>query len=225
MDRQLDSQSGGNPISQRVAALSYLLGSLAWLFSYPDKEQASVVTSSEFLIQCKRVLHEAELKEVAFEELFSRCEFESQFEESQRARIVRIEYTRLFITPPRLIRMEGSYWVQNRTLLSRKKGEKFAVGQVYGQLGLTSRSGSSDPSDHIVSELDFASYVAAAEARAWEGGDAVNAREWKCVRDDFVRDHLGELALGVASEVQRLSKNVFMLFYADLLRVAVSSRA
>lgn len=223
MGKKLGEPSDGYPLARQAAARSSVFETLAWLFSYPSREQARESTSEGFLARMARTLEDAALGDTVARPLFVVCEKEALQAEEQRVDRLRIEYTRLFVTPPRLVRMEGSHWVKRRTPLSRSKGEGFAVAQAYRELGLARKPEAKDPADHIVSELDYVSYVAAAEARAWEGGDAASAHEWRQLAESFLACHVSELATGVSSEVLRLSNNPFMRLYAGLLHDAVAS--
>lgn len=223
MDERFDGAPQGNPLAVRAASLSALFCTLAWAFSYPDREQAREWTSAAFCEECVGLARDAAVGTDALARFALRFDEAARLDGESRARQLRVEHTRLFVTPPRLVPLEGSHWVQHRTLLSRKKGEAFAVKQVYRELGLVNRAEVKDAADHLVSELDFCAYVASAEAGAWEGDDAASAREWKLLRDEFAKDHFGELAFSVAGEVLRLSDNPFLRFDAGLLQAVAAS--
>ena len=81
----------------------------------------------------------------------------------------------------------------------------------------------SEPADHLVSELDYAAYVTAAESQAWKGDDAANAREWKLLRDGFIKEHLHYCAFGVADAVLDATSNEHVRLHALLLKAVVGA--
>lgn len=207
-----------NPLHEHVYAAARLFRSAAWQFSYPDVENAKVFTSKEYL-DSHRVLFDAVAKGRSF--MVEECDtLESSlvgYPPEVRMTDFRREYTRLFITPPIRIPLVGSSWVKDKTPIARKKGEAYAVGQYYRSLGLVNQKTVRDPSDHLVSELDFISYVVFAEAEAWRGNDAVSALEWRDLKEEFLSNHLGEFAKKVSAEIQRETKNPFLLFSSHML--------
>lgn len=92
-------------------------------------------------------------------------------------------------------------------------------------MGAVRKAGSTLPCDHVACELDFVAFLAAAEAQALEEGRMSLACELKQTRERFVRDHLRDLAIGVSTEVQRLSSNPHLLFFARLLRAFIACSA
>lgn len=219
-----DDMPDGNPLAAKTAALSDLFRMLAWQFAYPSEQQARACTSLEYLDACRELVREAGIEGASLEGSFARFETAARLEADRRASLLRVEHTRLFITPPPLVRRDGAWWVKrNRTLASKKMGERCAVEQMYREQGLANRPGATDPPDHLVSELDFASFVASKEAGSWEEDDAAGARAWRQLREDFLKHHVEELALGVASEVVRASDNPFLRCYAALLQAVVVS--
>lgn len=208
-------------ISSRIAATSSLFCTLAWLFSYPSRNQVEDFASVEFLNEVRDLLQAASIDEAMMDESFARLHHEIQNCSRSDIADFRAEYTRLFISPPPPISLLGSRWVKNRSDLSRTKGERYAVREEYRALGLKLRDSVKDPSDHLVSELDYLCYVADAEARAWSENDVASAREWRTVGTTFMTTHLSDLALGVTREINRLSNNALMLFYAHLLETVI----
>ena len=220
------SNPGGfaSPTALRLAASAKLYSLLARMFSYPDRIEAQAYVSSDFLEICEGFVEEAgypDRVDAAVREAFVRATEEQGLEACGTD--LRVEYTRLFTAPPRPVSLVGSKWVHSRTLVSEQKGERYAVGQVYRELGLRNRASVHDPADHLVSELDFLFYVMRAESRAWRSDDLVMARDWRQLRDDFLTYHLRELAFGVSDAVGRMSKNAHMRYFAALLRLVVSN--
>lgn len=219
-----DDMPDENPLAAKTAALSALFRMLAWQFAYPSTQQARACTSLEYLAACRELVRKAGIEDVSLEDSFTRFEKAARLEEDRRASLLRIEHTRLFITPPPLVRRDWAWWVKrNRTLVSKKAGERCAVEQVYREQGLANRPGATDPPDHLVSELDFVSFATSEEAGSWAEDDAAGARAWRQLREDFLKHHMEELALGVALEVERASDDPFLLCYAALLRAVVVS--
>ena len=212
-------------LAGRAAALSTLACTLGWLFSYPTREVAEEATSLQFVARCYALIEEASPGASSrLGDGFGRCA-SAAGDAPARAAGLRREHTRLFLVPFRPVSLEGSKWVRDRTLLARKKGERFAVEQEYRSMGVARKPGSSAPCDHLSCELDYVSLLAAAEARALEDGAMSLARELKQERERFMRDHLDDLALGVSSRVQQLSANPFLAFHARLLGAFIASCA
>lgn len=217
MIEQHHLQSPEHLISLRVAACVSLFRLLAWVFSYPSKTEAEEIVSKEFFDLCTQLIDEAGLEQMMLSDA-SRV-FADSFDKKTSLNIkdYRIEFTRLFISPPPRISLEGYTWIKNRSDVSKRHGEKFAVSQDYRQLGLKMKADAKDPYDHLTSELDYMSYVANAEAQAWDAGDIASAREWRALGRSFMQDHLVDMAKGVSAETMRLSENVVIRFCAALL--------
>lgn len=207
-----------NPLYRRILSSAELFRLTAWSFSYPNIDQAKIMTSKEFLEVRKNLLKTAvKEKDLLTDEaaVLERLCFEESPE--KRAIDLRREHTRLFDAPPVLIPLCGGAWVKEKTLISRKKGEAFAVGQYYKELGLGNQETVKDPYDHLISELDFVSYVTLAEAEAWKEDDSTSAREWRMLREEFLESHLEEFAEKVSLEIQGETKSSFMRFSAQML--------
>lgn len=221
-DNPVRLQFAGQSFSQRIFALSALFSALAHLFSYPSREQLTQSSVQEFCEQCLLLVDMASIDRGPLDDLKKTIEdniLHDGFSDGQR---FRAEYTRLFITPPVIIKLKGSYWINNRTEISREKGEEYAVKQVYRQLGLKNQTGTVDPPSHLVSELDYLHYVTRAEAKAWEDNDVANAHEWRKLSNSFLKHHFTDLALGVSTRIQEHSNNSLMLFRAALLHAVTS---
>ncbi|NTU89817.1 MAG: molecular chaperone TorD family protein [Actinobacteria bacterium] len=207
-----------NPVHEHVLAAAQLFRSAAWQFSYPDVERAVLFTSKDSL-DSHRALFDAVAKGRSF--MVEECDALEDalvgYPPEKRAIDLRQEYTRLFITPPIRISLIGASWVKEKTLIARKKGEAYAVGQYYRSLGLVNQKPVRDPSDHLVSELDFTSYVVFAEAEAWRENDAESALEWRDLKEEFLSNHLAEFATKVSLEIQRETTSPFLLFSARML--------
>jgi TorA maturation chaperone TorD len=207
-----------NPLVDRLSAAVQLFRLTAWQFSYLDAESARILTSDES-VEDYRLLIDAASKGKPF--LVDECgalrEALARYPAEKRSSDLRQEYTRLFNAHPILISLNGSAWVKERTLVSRKKGEAFAVGQYYKELGLVNQDCVRDSYDHLVSELDFVSYVTSAEAEAWGDDNADSACGWRDLREDFVGNHMAEFAESVSLKIQRETENPFILFSAQLL--------
>lgn len=211
--------------ANRPSTLSALYALLSQLFSYPDRHQAEQRTSSAVLDQARALLQSLGAVEGLPVDVAARFEAQAAHPAALRAQEVRAEFTRLFCSYPRLVPLTGSHWVRrDRTAFSLDRGERAAVGLEYRKLGLKNRPGNGEPFDTLVSELDFLSYIAALEARAFEGGDAASAREWELLRADFCEHHFRELAQGVAGAVVRCSDNAALGLYAWLLDFLAEER-
>jgi len=207
-----------NPLCERVSAAARLFQLASWQFSYLDIKHAELFTSEESL-ESYRALCGAASQGRPF--MADECKtLESAlvgYPLEERIVDLRQEYTRLFIAPPILIPLVGSKWVKNKTLIAQKKGEAFAVGQYYRDLGLVNQSSVRDPDDHLISELDFISYVACAEAGAWCENDAASALEWRDLKEEFLDNHLNEFACNISRAIQHETNNPFIIFAARLL--------
>ncbi|VEG99587.1 Uncharacterized component of anaerobic dehydrogenases [Slackia heliotrinireducens] len=213
---------GRSATAVHLSAMAKLCSLLARVFSYPDRIEAQAYTSVEFLDICEGFVSEAGFPARIADDVCERfAEMSNRMDSEERGKALRVEYTQLFTLPPRPISLVGSKWVHNRTLASERKGERFAVDEVYRELGLRNKPTVRDPADHLVSELDFMHYILRAEARAWDNDDLVMARDWRQLRDDFLEYHLYELALGVAHAIDRMSSNAHMRYYAALLRLVI----
>lgn len=207
-----------NPLYERIFSAAELFRLTAWQFSYPAIDQAIVLTSREFL-----EAEESFLKAAAKEKNFLTTEFSVLKKlcvgegSKKRALEFRQEHTRLFDAPPILIPLCGGAWVREKTLISQKKGESFAVGQYYKELGLGNKEKVGDPYDHLISELDFISYVTLAEAKAWKENDSTSAKEWRVLREEFFENHFEDFAEQVSLEIQRETKNPFIRLSAQIL--------
>ena len=213
MGREFYHTSPEHSISSRIAATSTLFCLLAWLFSYPSKEQVEAISSPEFFKEVRSLIKTAALPFSSLEGFFPL--------DSPSVSNFRAEYTRLYISPPPSICLLGSRWVKKRTELSKARGEQLAVKEEYRKLGLKLRADVTEPADHLVSELDYMCYVTEAEADAWKGDDIASAREWRAIGSTFLADHLADVALGAASQIKRLSTNSLMLFNAALLELMI----
>lgn len=212
--------SGLEGITSRAAALSSLLSTLAQLFSYPSRKRAQEQTSVSLIDRCNALLAAAGFSATLPDDVCIRFASWAELSDDVRSTSVRSEITRLFYVSPRLVSLNGSDWVRaHPTAFSVSHGERAAVGLEYRNLGLRNRPGTNEPFDNLVSELDFLSYLASSEARAFEAGDAGSAREWEQIRTEFVDRHFGELAHGVASGIREKSDNAFLLLYAALLEI------
>lgn len=207
-----------NPLVDRLSAAAQLFQLAAWQFSYLDKDSARILTSDENVEDCRHLLDAVcKGRQFLVAEWNSLREALEGYPAEKRVTDLRQEYTRLFIAPPILISLNGSAWVKEKTLISRKKGEAFAVSQYYKELGLVNQRGVRDPYDHLVSELDFVSYVIAAETEAWSNNDSDSACGWRDTREDFLGNHLAEFAANVSLKIRRETQNPFIRFSAQLL--------
>lgn len=224
----------GNSLAGRLRALSSLACTLGWLFSYLSREAALEAVSTECAERCRALFAEAVHglrpvppipgEEVAAAALVDEAAGQTarplgEDDEGERAAAaLRRECTRLFYAPFQPVPLLGSKWVEQRNLLSRKTGERSAVEQECLRMGVVRKPASTNPSDHLSCELDFISFLAAAEADVLDAGDAASARELKKLRERFVDDHAGELAAAVSREVLARSSNVHLRFFAQLLQ-------
>ncbi len=207
-----------NPLYERVSAVARLFQLMSWQFSYLDIKHAELFTSEE-AVESYRVLCDAASQGRPF--MADECSILKNvligYLPEKRVADLRQEYTRLFIAPPILIPLAGSKWVKNKTLIAQKKGESFAVGQYYRDLGLVNQETVRDTYDQLTSELDFVSYVAYAEASAWRENDAASALEWRDLKEEFIDNHLAEFAHNVSYAIQNETDNAFMMFAAHML--------
>lgn len=213
----------GAVASSRTDALAHLFLLLSRAFSYPSKEEAAYLSSRTFMYDAFSLLELANIEDDhCVQSSLSFCNG-AALDADFRAHSLRLEQTRLFMSMPRLIPLEGTKWVKSGGSLAARQSERFAVEAVYRELGLRVRKGSPVPADHIVSELDYAAYVTAAEFQAWQGSDAASAHEWKRLRDEFIDLHLADLAFGLADAIQEKSHNVFLRGHACMLAAVVRS--
>jgi len=211
-----------NPLFGRVSAAARLFGLAAWEFSYLDIEDARNFTSDDTLAYVRSLLDAVSGgRPLLVRECDALAAALADYPPDRRVAELRQEHTRLFITPPIRISLNGAAWVKDRTLMSRKKGEAFAVIQYYRDQGLVSQSSAHVRPDSLVSELDFVSYVTAAEAEAWQVNDSASACAWRDLRGEFLSKHLDELARGVSAALERETENPFFLFWARMLVVLV----
>lgn len=223
MNEQLTTLPPHHSIALKVEALSSLFRILALLFTYPSKEQVLLFASREFLDGCQEVLHKASIASDLFAESYTRLKKDANKEGQTACDTFRAEYTRLFIAHPLRISLKGSAWIKKRGALSQQKGEAYSVGYEYRQLGLKHKKEVRDSFDHLVSELDYMSYLADAEAKAWDKGDVASACEWRELGNSFMEQHLFVFALGVSSNIQGLSQNRLMILVAALLEAVTKS--
>lgn len=211
-----------NPLFGRVSAATRLFQLTAWEFSYLDIENATSFTSDDTLAYVRSLLDAVSGgRPLLVRECDALAASLVDYPPDRRVAELRQEYTRLFITPPIRISLNGAAWVKDRTLISRKKGEAFAVSQYYRDQGLVSQASAHARPDSLVSELDFVSYVTAAEAEAWQVNDSASACAWRDLRSEFLSKHLDEFARGVSAAIERESENPFFLFWARMLVVLV----
>ncbi len=220
MGEQMNMREQVHPISLKVSSLASLFSILAFFFAYPSKEQIESLSPEQLIDECKKLILASNS---SFQGTFTKLKKDMLQNDRRGNSFFRAEYTRLFITPPTQISLKGSSWVKTRTQLSRAKGEAYAVSQIYRDIGLRNKAGTKDPYDHLVSELDYMSYVANAEVMAWNGGDAGSAYEWRKLGDVFMRQHFAELALGVSSQIECLSNNALMRLCGLMLGAVVAA--
>lgn len=213
-----------HPFARRAHARAKLTTTLAQLFGYPSFEQAKALVQTTFLEECRITARKARVhldEQLAASELLADGRIvgigrSCQGGQDQRdAQTLRIECTRLFWTYPRPVHLEGRYWVAQRG-----RGESHAVAECYRALGLRNKPGVTAPADSLASELDYVSYVLRAEAAAWDGEDSASALEWHNLYEDFIANHLGPQALGVAAALETNTNNPHLRFYSLLLHAA-----
>lgn len=203
----------------RTDAIAVLFRILSHAFSYPSIEQATWRTSLAFFRRTQELLSVACSGSSPLEWDMDALDADAE----DRAHALRVEHTRLFVVSPRVVPLVGTRWVTQPASLAERQSERARVQRIYNQLGLCNRAGVTEPADHIVSELDYASYVTAAESQAWQGEDAASASEWKLLRDVFINRHLYDLALGVAEGIAQHSQNPHLCAHAQLLTAVVQT--
>lgn len=197
---------------------------LAWLFSYPEKEDASK-PSFRIVIQSYKSYFLSKTKNDSYilKKITQLSNSIESLPQEEAIHLLRIEYTRLFVARKNSVCPYGSKWVRNKTLASQKYGEEYAIAQYYNQVGLANREGINERVDHIVSELDFMFYVSHEEALSWKAGKREDAQRWKEVHDEFLDNHFRQFAEGFSHAVQRNSSVEFYLLAADILAWSVEA--
>lgn len=222
MKEHADREMSSNPFEKRAQAYTCLFCALAWLFSYPSQEEATEFSNPAFFDSCWNLATLLGITDDALAQV--QQDILDRPESLQAASAdLRAEHTRLFISYPKKLSLEGSHWKGHRTQTALLTGERHAVDLEYRTLGLKRKENSKEPVDHVVSELDFLAYLCDAEAQAWHGNDTASAQEWMTTRKRFIAVHLRDMATGLADGIDELSSNAVVRFSGALLRVTVCS--
>lgn len=215
----------GQAEEEELEALRLLCASLARLFSYPDAATAAAFTNSESVAYLVALTEQARLAE---EELSPAAEAAAAAAASapddERARAMRLTFTRLFYCPDAPIPLEGRHWIRREPdEPERALGEEAAVARYFRASGVAVRKGVVERACALTSELDFAAYVLERELFFSHAGDGAQALLWKRRRVRFVQRHLGELAREVSAGILAQADWPPLRYWA-LLLVAVVRR-
>lgn len=101
------------------------------------------------------------------------------------------EYERLFgKSVERISPCESTYsWRGSGDILTEAEELQRGLQQLYSQFGV---SPVDEPADHVAVQMEFVAYLCGHEARQWQAGAALAARQLRRQESDFLTDHPGK---------------------------------
>lgn len=188
----------------------YVYPEPAWLQSLVAED---VFADAPFAVEQPQVVAALELLQT-----WSRGVSEQTSEE------VRVDYTRLFIGPGKVLTppWESVYFSEERLTFQQ---ETLQVREWYRRFGLQVERLYQEPDDHIGLELEFVAHLAKLGLLALEQNDQARFDELRDAQKKFITEHPGRWAFGWCAQVEAQAHTDFYRGMAMLTRGALSEAA
>ena len=136
-----------------------------------------------------------------------------------------LDYTRLFLGPfGTLAPPFGSVYLNpGKRMIMDETTEEAA--RMYHQAGLDLDLQFNNPADHITAELEFMHYVHHQEQAALNEGNKPKAHEFKTLRQDFFRKHIGKWGPTFCNKVEQAAQTDFYKGLGTLTRLVLAAEA